>query len=189
MINFQKCTDKAYEILLSQKDSNIPVNISNLTLDYPIIFESLQRYSSITNIPIDILTCNQKADNGYLFKHGDFTIILHNELHCAERCNFTDGHELGHIVLGHKKDSPDEEVEANFFSAQTIMPTAFIRYLHQNQLAINQFTLQKVFRVSKPAAHKKIITIKKYFEPHRWDKDLVKKYQDSLDKFLYIDTI
>lgn len=189
MINFQKCTDKAYEILLSQKSGNIPVNISDLTLDYPIIFESLQQYSSITKIPISALTANQKADNGFLYKHGDFIFVLHNEKHCKSRCNFTNGHELGHIVLGHKKDNDEEEIEANFFSAQTIMPTALIRYLHEQNIHINIDTLKKFFGVSEPAANKKIITLKRHFSHHKWDQDLIRKYQDSLDRYLYRDSI
>lgn len=189
MINFEKCTDKAYEILLSQKDGNIPVNISDLILEYPIIFDSLQNYSSITNIPLSVLTSNQKADNGYVYKHGNFIMILHNKEHCLERCNFTNGHELGHIVLGHTNDGDIEEIEANFFSAQTIMPTSLIRYLYEQNITINQDTLRKFFAVSRPAASKKIITLRKHFKPHRWDNDLIRKYQDSLDRFLYIDAI
>lgn len=188
MINFQKCTDKAYEILLEQH-GNVPIKVRELTLDLPILFDSLQNYSSITNIPVSQLTANQKADNGFLYRHGNFIIVLHNELHCKQRTNFTDGHELGHIVLGHKKDSADEEIEANFFSSQVLMPTALIRYLHQNNIRINEYALRKFFGVSKPAALKKINTLKRYSCAHRWDDDLIKKYQDSLDRYLYIDAI
>ena len=188
MINFQKCTDKAYEILLDQH-GNIPIKVRELTLDLPIVFDSLQNYSSITGIPMSELTANQKADNGFLYKHRNFIMVLHNEFHCKQRSNFTDGHELGHIVLGHKKDNTDEEIEANFFSAQILMPTALIKYLHQNNIQVNEHTLRRLFGVSKLAAAKKIITLKKYSYSHRWDTDLIKKYQDSLDRYLYLDSI
>lgn len=185
MIDFQKCTDKAYEILLEQT-GDIPIKANSLFLPQPILFDSFQNYSAITGIPLSELTSNQKADNGYLYKHRDFLIILHNESHCAERCNFTDGHEIGHIVLGHKKDTDNEEIEANFFSAQLLMPNALIRYLCQNNFQINSYALQKVFEVSPDAAKRKIITLKKHFVAHRWDTDLIKKYQDNLDRYVYL---
>lgn len=39
-----------------------------------------------------------------------------------ERTRFSGGHELGHIVLGHTGDSPDEEAEADYFSGYFLAP-------------------------------------------------------------------
>jgi len=187
MIDFQKCTDRAYEILLEQHiNCLIPIKIKDLELPYPVVFESLQNYSHITGIPFNILTANKKAENGCIYKHGNHFIVLHNELHCNERCNFTDGHEVGHIACGHKKDGVDEEVEAHFFSAQAIMPNSLIKYLIYNNFKITEPTIQRVFNVSPDAAKRKIKTLKKYFHAHRWDDDIIKKYQDSIDRYLYI---
>lgn len=39
-----------------------------------------------------------------------------------ERARFSGGHELGHIVLGHTGDGPEEEPEADYFSGYFLAP-------------------------------------------------------------------
>lgn len=186
MIDFKKCTEKAYEILLTQNyECGVPIKINSLDLQYPVIFESIQNYSKLTGYTVNDLTANKKAENGCVYQSHGYYIILHNELHCKERRNFTDGHEIGHIACGHKLDNKESEIEANFFSAQTIMPNALIKYLSESGFIINAKTLQEIFKVSPDAANRKMRTLKKYFQTHKWDNDIIAKYQDSLDRFIY----
>ena len=39
---------------------------------------------------------------------------------------YTKGHEVGHIVLGHKECTPETEAEADFFSAYTFAPSCLV---------------------------------------------------------------
>lgn len=43
-----------------------------------------------------------------------------------ERARFSGGHELGHIVLGHTGDGPEEEPEADYFSGYFLAPHPLI---------------------------------------------------------------
>lgn len=184
MIDFNKCTDKAYEILLEQK-GEIPVDVASLLLNEPIIFDTLQNYAKLTNTTMEHLTINHKIENGYIIKQQNFYIILNNDEHTEQRCNFTRGHELGHIVLNHTTDSSDAEVEANFFSAQLLMPNPLVKYLafksYKQHMDVSHILLREFFGVSDLAARKKIRTLNKYYSEHKWDCDLIIKYKESLD--------
>ena len=65
MIDFNKCTDKAYEILLEQK-GEIPVDVASLLLNEPIIFDTLQNYAKLTKTTKEHLTINHKIENGFV---------------------------------------------------------------------------------------------------------------------------
>ncbi|UYZ68454.1 ImmA/IrrE family metallo-endopeptidase [Moraxella bovis] len=65
-------------------------------------------------------------------------IITVNENHHENRQRFTIAHELGHYALNHGSkeyilyrngESDPDEIEANAFAAEILMPTAVIRHL------------------------------------------------------------
>ena len=45
------------------------------------------------------------------------------------RINFTLAHEIGHILLGHDNDSPENELAANRFAAELLMPEPIVAEL------------------------------------------------------------
>lgn len=54
--------------------------------------------------------------------------IFYNDLKIPERIRFSLMHEIGHIVLKHLENSQIAEIEANFFAAYSLAPTAVIAY-------------------------------------------------------------
>lgn len=77
----------------------------------------------------------------YDFERSKYVITI-NKNHHANRQRFTMAHELGHYILNHgtKEDTlyrngetdPDE-IEANVFAAEILMPTGVIRHLIYEQ--------------------------------------------------------
>lgn len=83
--------------------------------------------------------------SGFLLKQGDVSLIGVNALHHPNRQRFTIAHEIGHFVLDHfdqvhvdkavmklrdeasRKGIHKEEVEANRFAAELLMPREFLR--------------------------------------------------------------
>lgn len=86
-----------------------------------------------------------KEISGFLHRDGLKSLIAVNSKHVKARQRFTIAHELGHLILDHKRDQvhvdktftikfrtdarvPDpEETQANFFAAALLMPEAMLK--------------------------------------------------------------
>lgn len=183
--NFQKCKEEATRLLLSQT-SDFPVQIRSLLFSRQIIIDSLQHFSHITKTPLYQFT-NQNGllKNGCTVIMGSVYLVLYNvkESNLA-RLNWTLAHEIGHIYLNHKKDGDLEEIEANFFASELLMPEILIRTLEKQKIAITASSLSEIFQVSRAAASKKIQTIKKRadFFPSKEEKQLLTRQEDFLNR-------
>ena len=96
------------------------------------------------------------------------TIIFYDETKPQSHINFSILHEVGHLVLKHplrnKAVSPEAyhryELEANFFAAHMLMPSAILASLRRRQLTISKAFLVRHFGVSPDAASKKLATMR-----------------------------
>lgn len=99
------------------------------------------------SLGVEIRLFDLKADvSGILYRDGDRRIIVVNKEHSTERQRFTIAHELGHLMLhkgqpvhvdeGFRINLRDrrsataedvEEVEANAFAADLLMPAKWLR--------------------------------------------------------------
>lgn len=116
---------------------------------------------------------------------GGAYIIFYNDEEKDYRVRFSIGHEFGHYVLEHKmnlrEDDPlyhKQEIEANCFSAQLLMPEQIIREtMHRGKLPNDEY-IMKSFGVSKEAAGKRRETLAKY--EYEWRKREEKEYDDII---------
>lgn len=123
-------------------------------------------------------------------------IIFFNEKEEKYRMRFSLGHEFGHFVLNHKmnldKDDPlygIQEVEANCFSAQLLMPEQILRECTKRGYSTNNDYIKDSFGVSKLAAEKRHDTIAK--NNNEWNSRSDIMYDDIiLERYLpFIDRI
>ena len=113
--DFDKCTERATELLYKQEISDRILNIAALNYDKKILFESIQTYCQYVKAPLDIFLSSRKdvlRDGCTLFdKQSGYYIVLYNsEITHFEHRNWTLGHEIGHIYLEHTKDDDLEEI-------------------------------------------------------------------------------
>ncbi|MBR3057498.1 MAG: ImmA/IrrE family metallo-endopeptidase [Clostridiales bacterium] len=120
--------------------------------------------------------------------HGKM-IIFYDDAKPVTHINFSILHELGHSDMEHKKcDEHNElydkqEVEANAYAAQILMPEQLLRYLQHRGIRISVPFLVENFGVSEPAAQKRIKTISNTVE--EWRSRAEKEYDDIiLEKYL-----
>ncbi|MBR2801318.1 MAG: ImmA/IrrE family metallo-endopeptidase [Erysipelotrichaceae bacterium] len=127
------------------------------------------------------------SDDALIVEMGGKYIIFYDELAYPPRMVWSIVHEMGHFYLNHNLDfkniSPElyekQEIEANFFAAQLLMPDQIIwELVERYQLDISASFLQERFKVSNDAAEKRIETLCRQFDykhtyPAEKDKDLI----------------
>lgn len=62
------------------------------------------------------------------FRVGHLKLIAYNEKKPASRIRFSLMHELGHHILEHKSDTPENEAEANYFASNILAPRLAMYY-------------------------------------------------------------
>lgn len=164
--DFERCTSEATKLLYDQDISNRILNVQKLVYNKNIVFDSLQNYCSLLHKPItDFLSEDkQTLKDGCTIYHPEYDcyIVLYNEeVRYFEHLNWTLGHEVGHIYLGHTTDGDIEEVEAHYFASQLFMPdyTLYRLSLEHKELIAND--IAEIFGVSEEAAQRRIDTMKK----------------------------
>ena len=70
------------------------------------------------------------------------------------RIRWSIAHEYGHIVLNHKNQSDQNEIEANIFAANLLLPRCILKELLKKRDFIDKKYLQNKFSISGEAANK-----------------------------------
>ena len=113
------------------------------------------------------------SDDALIVEQNGRHIIFYDEFAYAPRMIWSIVHEMGHFYLGHNLDfkniSPEQyekqEIEANFFAAQLLMPDQVIwELVDRYHLDITSSFLQNHFAVSNEAAEKRIDTLSRQFD-------------------------
>jgi len=112
-------------------------------------------------------------------------VIFYNDSEPKTRQRYSIMHEYAHYVFKHKMDLLEEdplygiqEVEANSFAAQVLMPEQIIRKWQGQGINITTTLLIEKFGVSEEAAKKRIGTLSKNI--HEWNERVVKEYDDII---------
>ena len=134
-------------------------------------------------------TIRMRGDGRYWIVYDDVTV------NSDERISWTIMHEIGHILLGHLVDFGETaldrggltsekygvlEVEAHYFAAEFLMPTALLKYF--SDITVDEISL--LFGVSEPAAQKKYDRVFKatYLPASEYDQKLIRNFYDFLDR-------
>ena len=140
MIKNARASHAAKELLASEGVRRLPVPVHDLAAKYAIlVFREMPDDVSGILIPLEVPTQSKNW------------VIAVNSTHAPVRQRFTIAHELGHLVLHHfkaphadgrlqvrfrdKKSAQGydrEEIQANQFAAELLMPERFIRGLTNN---------------------------------------------------------
>ncbi|MCR4686007.1 MAG: ImmA/IrrE family metallo-endopeptidase [Lachnospiraceae bacterium] len=112
-------------------------------------------------------------------------VIFCNDNEPEYRVRYSVAHEMGHYVNGHKMnikvDDPlyeKQEIEANCFAAQILMPEQIIREFRHRGKVVDVDFLVDVFGVSEDAAQKRLKTLAKV--EYEWRNRSEKEYDDLI---------
>jgi len=167
------------------------------------------RAKALVNEQADITFCTyEKARNKY---HQDIRqfgsdsaalmelygahIIFYNQSEAPYRVRFSILHEFGHYILGHELNLDRnnklygvQEVEANCFAAQVLMPEQLLRECSKRGKKLSEDFIMQSFGVSWEAARKRRNTLARtVYEWHsreesRYDDIILIKYAEALNR-------
>ena len=180
---FEKAYRRANELLVSSK----------VIVDFPFAAKDLVKevghgtivcrsFSKAEKYGVDITDFG--SESAIIMKFHDKYIIFYDDTEPSYRIYFSIIHELGHYVLEHKLNLPKgseydrQEIEANFFAAQTIMPEQIIRLFHKRGTSIDRSFIKNTFGTSDEAAQKRIDTLAK--TSYEWRSRAEKEFDDVI---------
>lgn len=184
-IDFDNITSKAYETLIIQENLFFPLDVFNIKLNKDIIIISFDEMANRSNTNYE--TIKALADGAEAFKR-DYEemifIIYDNKINSNGRKRWSIAHEYGHIVLNHKKQCAQNEVEANFFAANLLLPQCVLKELVLKRGDITKDYLKNKFSISEEAAEKYLSRINgrgfDYFK-NEYDDIIINKAKKFLD--------
>lgn len=180
-LDFKKAYSLANELLCSSNTiDTFPFSPQKLVKEKSNI--RCRSYSKAIKYGLDIRDFG--SESATIFKKGEKEIIFYNDSKPENHTRFSILHEFGHGYLKH--DFNDKcidsyhkfEVEANFFSAQLLMPEQIIRELLHRGVGINKTFIQNYFGVSEEAAQKRIETLAK--TNYEWRSREEKEFDDII---------
>lgn len=188
--DFEKCINAATNLLYKQDLSTRILDVEKLQYDKPIIFDSIQKYCLHTNEPIErfISDNNETLKDGctiYDKKTGYYIILYNDEVTYFQHRNWTLGHEVGHVYLGHTTDGDLEEIEAHFFASQLFMPEYSLYMTAKEYGRITKDDIAEIFGVSPESATKRIHTMNKKYSVSATirDKEIWKAQKKRVDMY------
>ena len=135
------------------------------------------------------------SDSAHLEEYNGAHIIFFNECEKSYRIRFSIGHELGHIILGHKMNLSEkdslygvQEVETNCFTAQLVMPEQILRACNRRGYRVSVDYIKRSFLVSEEAAERRRTTLRhtiiewKSQSERMYDDIILKRYEKFLDE-------
>lgn len=188
--DFSKAYIVANEILVTSKViDKFPFSTTKLIKEFSdLSIHSFSRARSLGINPNDL-----GSKSALISRKQGKHILFFNDNHLKTRIKFSLLHEFGHFLLGHEfTDITDEiynkqEVEANFFAAQILMPKQLIDELRKREVIITERFLIEKFGVSKIASQKRLEHINKVSEYRKkneevyYDDIILKKYEGFIN--------
>lgn len=154
--NYIKARKMASEILLLQENLVFPIDAEKINLkDKNILFSSYKNYAEKTGISVSNLNPDGKYNDAMVYSCSpNKKLVLYNsEIPSKGRILWNKAHELGHIVLNHKEQGELEEIEANTFASQLLLPQCLLKSLIQNDLKVTSDYIVAKFGLSTAAAN------------------------------------
>jgi Zn-dependent peptidase ImmA (M78 family) len=134
-MNYKNSRDAAWQLLLKNKISSLPVNLSKICKAENI---KLCSYKEGTKLILKLQLEDHTVDND-AFSMG--RVIFYNDQNIVSRQRFSIAHEMGHIFLHspreatvyNREPSPNDnpfETEANIFASRLLAPLCVLHYLN-----------------------------------------------------------
>lgn len=186
MFNFKRTEVLAKELRMLQTTSDLSLDVLSMEFDRYIIFDSFENYSKMCDVPLNVLTMNGKLNDGYTIRiRKNVNVVLyHEENKGTPRLNWTLAHETGHIYLDHDNDGEIQEIEANQFAAELLMPTPIITKLAR-KISLTPTIIAKTFLVSEDAANRKVGSLSRGGVGSSYlVKEILDKYKQPLDDLI-----
>lgn len=186
--DFEMAQNRATEFLLKQTITGLTFDPRSLDLrEEGIIIDTIENYALLTNQSVNCFI-GRNIDDCYTVRYSGYNIILYSDYRISNinRKIFGIAHELGHIYCGHIIDGPKQEIEANYFAAQVLMPEIVVYYiLKKYKMRIDSLDLIRLFDVSFDAAERRINTFNKkgFWNVGHKDMELLDKFKPYVDDF------
>lgn len=178
---FDYARQKARDLLVELNITSFPVDPFKIIEAYKdsILCFSWSQLKAAQGVPDPFHLRQKKTDARILWspKANKFVLVYDDEQKYPLRLRWTIMHELGHCFLGHLIDFPETEikqnndnqysekygileVEANYFAAEVLCPTAIFQYFIANgKPTINSEYLSRLCLISNEAAKKRFANI------------------------------
>ena len=181
--DFKKVNILANQILImSNSFASFPVSPKTIVKECSDIEIRSFRVAHLLGVDIEAFGSESAV---LICKNGRY-IIFYNQDDYAPRVRFSILHEFAHYLLGHKFGKYNEndeqyvrqEIEANYFAAQLLMPEQVLNELKKRGARISKEFLKKHFGVSEEAAIKRIETLGKV--NYEWRSDDEKFFDETI---------
>lgn len=164
--DYKKAINEADCILLSSYQFELPLNIEKILKGIKTLNIQINKYSD-TGLKKSLKLKN----SGFVTENKGIYYVLYNDgIENEGNHRFTLCHELGHIILNHNLDKPNDkiqEIEADTFAAELLMPEAIIQeIINRGYNIINEVYLDNLFNASHQASCIRIDNFKKLPEWH-----------------------
>lgn len=186
--DYGRARREALSLLLRSELTGLAVDPTRLEVGVPVVFDTIGSYCAKTGLPRARLLGQLGAlADGCTLRLAGVTLVL-TDFHGAGDCRrrrFTQAHELGHILLGHTRDGPAEEQEANRFAGELLMPAPVLAALGSRGGRLRAREIAEWFFVSVSAASAQLARLQR--DGVVWDADaraLVRRCDDWIEAAL-----
>lgn len=124
---YEEIKTRVSEVFEDYEPKGLPIDIFGLakSMEIKIIYASEMLKKNIDINIYDILSLPNSFLH-YYDKDGVLVVYI-DDVGCKRnRQRFSLGHELGHIILDHTEQSPENEEEANFVAEYLLTPTSLV---------------------------------------------------------------
>lgn len=182
-IDFKRIYEIANELLATSRSiTNFPYKAKKLLHERSdITLCTYEKAENKFNIPI----VQFGSESAVLIEMNGANIIFYNQDEIECRVRFSIIHEYGHYILGHKMNLSVEdplygtqEIEANCFAAQMLMPEQLLRVCSYRGISITREFVIEAFGVSAEAAQRRINTLANTYS--EWRSREEKEYDDII---------
>lgn len=182
-IDFKKIYSVASEIVaLSRYINAFPFKVKEIIKEYSDI-QLCSFKKAAVKYGVDIR--NFGSESAVIHECDGMYIIFYNQDEKDYRIRFSIIHEFGHYILKHKMNlkQDDElyqrqEIEANCFAAQVLMPEQIIRECSNRGYSSSIENIKRYFDVSDDAAEKRRVTLSK--TNYEWKSRTEKEFDDII---------
>ena len=186
--DYGRARREALSLLLRSELTGLAVDPTRLEVGVPVVFDTIGSYCAKTGLSRAQLLGRMGAlADGCTLRLAGVTLVL-TDFHGAGDCRrrrFTQAHELGHILLGHTRDGPAEEQEANRFAGELLMPAPVLAALGSRGGRLRAREIAEWFFVSVSAASAQLARLRR--DGVVWDADaqtLVRRCADWIEAAL-----